>query len=128
MSTAISHDIQVTVRARFDAAHSDPRAGRFVFGYRVTLVNTGRGTVQLLRRQWTITDSLASEREVEGPGVVGQTPVLLPGGSFTYSSACDLRSGLGRMEGSYLMRRMDDGSMFRVRIPPFLLCWPALEN
>lgn len=128
MSTAISHDIQVTVRARFDAAHSDPRGGRFVFGYRVTLVNTGRGTVQLLRRQWTITDSLASEREVEGPGVVGQTPVLVPGGSFTYSSACDLRSGLGRMEGSYLMRRVDDGSMFRVRIPPFSLCWPALEN
>ena len=32
-------------------------------------------------------------REVEGPGVVGETPVLQPGEEFSYSSACDLRSG-----------------------------------
>ncbi|MFZ1691843.1 MAG: ApaG domain, partial [Flavobacteriales bacterium] len=56
-------------------------------------------------------------REVEGPGVVGETPVLAPGEEFTYSSACDLRGAFGRMQGTYLMRRAADGSEFRVDIP-----------
>ncbi len=116
------------MKARFEAAHSDTRAGRYLFGYRITIMNQGRETVQLMRRHWIITDSLAGEREVEGPGVVGETPVLAPGASFTYSSACDLRSGLGRMEGIYLMRRVRDGHLFRVTIPGFALQWPVLAN
>lgn len=128
MSTTVTHDIRVTVRSRFEVVHSDPKAGRFLFSYRITITNSGRDTVQLQRRHWIIRDSLAELREVEGPGVVGETPVLRPGEEFTYSSACDLRSGFGRMDGTYRMQRISDGEEFEVTIPELQLCYPYAAN
>ena len=75
-----------------------------------------------------IRDSLAGPREVEGPGVVGETPVLAPGEEFTYSSACDLRGAFGRMDGTYLMRRTADSSEFRVEIPAIQLSSALATN
>ncbi len=128
MGTAVTHGILVSVKATFVPAHSDPRASHFLFSYQVVIENTGRDTVKLLRRQWTISDSLAPQREVEGPGVVGETPVLGPGERFSYSSACDLRSGIGRMHGTYLMERLVDGQRFRISIPAFMLLYPYASN
>ena len=121
MSTAVSHDIRISVRAHFEPAQSDPMEGRFIFSYRVTIANRGNRAVQLMERMWLISDSLAPRRRVAGPGVVGATPELQPGEQFTYSSFCDLRSAWGRMEGNYLMRHLDDGSLFEASIPPFEL-------
>lgn len=128
MATAVTHDIRVSVRAYFEATQSDPKVGRFLFAYRITIANKGQRAVQLLRRHWHITDSLAPGREVEGPGVVGETPELGPGDTFTYTSFCDLRSGFGRMHGTYLMRHLDDDSTFEVRIPAFELQYPVAAN
>lgn len=128
MSTTISHGIRVTAKSRYEAAHSDPKAGRYLFSYTITITNEGDDTVQLLRRHWTIRDSLGPVREVEGSGVVGETPVLAPGAAFTYNSACDLRSGLGRMDGAYLMETRPEGRTLRISIPPILLRYPYLAN
>jgi ApaG protein len=128
MVTAVTNGIQVSVRCRFEAVHSDVRAGNYVYSYRVTIENGGAVAVRLQRRHWHINDSLAPPQEVEGPGVVGETPVIAPGESYTYSSACNLRSSLGRMEGSYLMERIGDGSFFRVAIPLFLMQHPPTLN
>jgi ApaG protein len=35
--------------------------------------------------------------------VVGEQPVLKPGSSFQYESACPLRTPTGKMEGAYQM-------------------------
>jgi len=128
MATAVTHGISVTVQSRYEPAHSHPGEGRFLFSYRITIANRGHDTVRLLRRRWSIIDSLAPPREVEGPGVVGETPVLAPGETHTYTSACDLRSGIGRMEGSYLMERLEDGHLFRAKIPAFVLQHPPMGN
>ncbi len=128
MSTTVTQDIRVTVRSRFEAVHSDPKVGRFLFSYRITIANTGKDTVQLRSRHWYIRDSLAKAREVEGPGVVGETPTLRPGEEFTYSSACDLRSGFGAMQGTYRMHRISDGSEFDVVIPELQLRYPYASN
>ena len=128
MSTTVTHDIRVTVRSRFEPVHSDPKVGRYLFSYRITIANSGRETVQLKRRHWIIRDSLAPTREVEGPGVVGETPVLRPGEEFTYSSACDLSSGFGRMDGTYQMVKTSNGEAFDVVIPEFQLRYPYAAN
>jgi ApaG protein len=128
VSTAVTHDILITAEPTFEEAHSDARVGRFLFSYRITIANQGRDSVRLLRRHWIITDSLHLQSEVEGPGVVGATPVLASGASFTYTSACDLRSSLGRMRGTYLMERIRDGHRFRVTIPEMVLCFPYQLN
>ena len=128
MGTADTQGIRISARARYEPTHSDPAAARFIFSYRITITNRSETTVQLLRRHWVVRDSLAAVREVEGAGVVGETPVLEPGQEFSYSSACDLRSGFGRMEGTYLMRRMQDGVEFRVTIPEMQLVFPGAAN
>lgn len=128
MGTAISNSIQVTAACRYEEAHSDPMAGRFLFSYSITITNHGATTVQLLRRHWTIHDSLAAMREVEGHGVVGDTPVLAPGQSYSYTSACDLRSGMGRMEGTYLMVTRPGGTPFSVTVPTMHLRFPFSAN
>ena len=64
--------------------------------------------------------------DVEGPGVVGQTPRLEPGQAFKYQSFCPLRTEWGTMEGSYRFRR-DDGTEFDVEIGRFYLRLPDSE-
>jgi ApaG protein len=128
MATQVTHDIRITVRAEFVVDQSDPKLGRYLYSYRIRIENRSARTVQLTRRSWHIIDSLGDQRHVEGPGVVGETPVLAPGESFSYNSFCDLRSGFGHMEGSYLMRHIDDDSTFEVAIPGFDLLYPWSAN
>ena len=128
MPASITQHIHVQVRAEFVAPQSDPRAARFIFAYRISITNAGQRGVQLLRRHWHIVDSLGPSREVEGEGVVGETPELAPGETYTYGNFCELRSGFGRMHGTYLMRHVDDDSLFKVRIPRFDLLYPYNAN
>ena len=65
----------------------------------------------------------ARVEEVEGPGVIGQQPVIDPGETFEYSSRCPLATDSGFMAGSYSMER-PDGSVFDVEIPAFSLDLP----
>ncbi len=128
MGTATTNGILISAESRFEGAHSDPKLNRFLFSYRIRIVNHSSETVQLLRRHWIIKDSMAPVREVEGPGVVGESPILAPGEEFTYSSACDLRSGFGRMDGTYLMQRANSKQQFRVTIPTIQLAFPLAAN
>lgn len=128
MATQVTHDIRISVKANYSDEQSDPKVGRFLFSYRIRIENRSARTVQLLRRHWRIVDSLFEPREVKGPGVVGETPVLAPGEHFTYTSFCDLRSGFGRMQGSYRMRNTHDDSTFDVAIPEFDLIYPIAGN
>ncbi len=128
MPASVSHNIRVSVLARYEPAQSAPGEARFIFSYRITIANYGPHTVQLLARHWVITDSLAPRTEVEGPGVVGVQPVLAPGEQYTYTSFCPLRSGMGRMEGTYRMRDLETGGEFLAEIPPFGLHLPHAAN
>lgn len=128
MATQVTHDIRISVRSVYEPEQSDPKQGRYIFSYRIRIENRGARTVQLMRRHWIITDSMAEPREVRGPGVVGATPVLAAGEHFTYTSYCDLRSAFGRMQGAYNMRHTDDGSGFDVTIPAFELHYPFAAN
>jgi ApaG protein len=116
----ITDGIRITVQPRFAAAHSDAAAGRFVFVYRIRIENVGTVPARLRWRHWRIHDDAAGESEVEGEGVVGETPRLEPGGVHQYESYCVLAGPRGHMEGYYEFER-DDGARFRAEIPRFLL-------
>ena len=91
-------------------------------------VHRGEHTVQLLRRHWHICDADGTLREVEGEGVVGQQPVLEPGEAHEYVSGCNLRTGIGKMYGTYQMARVLDGKQFDVRVPEFTMVVPFRLN
>ncbi len=120
MSDAITHSIRVEVISRYSSENSKPSLGEWIFEYTVRITNQGHDTVQLLSRHWIIKDSLDRSQEVKGPGVVGEQPVLAPGESYKYSSWCPLPTPMGRMHGTYQMRRTD-GTVFDIEIAPFAL-------
>jgi len=124
MSTAVTEGILVEVASAYVAERSSPEDGEFFFSYTVRIANSGPGTVQLLSRHWVITDARGKVEEVRGPGVVGRQPILRPGESFQYTSACPLPTPWGTMEGTYEMLR-DDGTRFDARIAPFELAVPS---
>lgn len=128
MVTEITQGIKVTVETEYQPAYSSPSQNHHVFTYRVTIENQGEFTIQLMRRHWHISDAGYPEREVEGDGVVGQQPVLEPGQQHQYVSGCNLKSGMGKMTGSYQMTRIVDGATVSVRIPEFLLIAPHRLN
>ena len=64
---------------------------------------------------------------VKGPGVVGEQPVLAPGGSFEYRSYCPLKTNVGSMHGSYQMITAG-GEHFDAIIAPFTLAVPNALN
>lgn len=120
MSVAITQGIRVAVRPFYLAEESDPQNDRYVFAYEITISNEGEAPAQLLDRHWVIKDAFQRVEEVQGPGVVGQTPYLAPGESFTYQSYCPLRTVYGFMRGEYGMIR-PDGTRFEATIAPFVL-------
>lgn len=128
MEVADTQGITVAVVVRYLPERSNPREKVYLFGYRILIENGSPHPVQLLRRHWFITDAIAQVREVEGEGVVGQQPILLPGESFQYDSFCDLRTEIGKMSGTYLMSRLDEDIYFYVTIPEFKMAADCILN
>ena len=120
VSEAVTHDIRVEVLSHYSSENSRPLHGEWVFEYTVRITNLAAETVQLLDRHWIITDGSGEIREVKGPGVVGEQPVLAPGQSFKYSSWCPLSTPVGVMRGTYRMARAN-GDQFDIEIAPFSL-------
>jgi ApaG protein len=118
-----TRSISITVKPTFLEDQSSPNENHFVWAYHVRIENGGDQTVQLLNRYWNITDALGRVQEVRGPGVVGEKPVLEPGGSFEYTSGTPLATPSGIMVGTYEMAT-PDGEQFDVAIPRFSLDSP----
>lgn len=128
MVTEITQGIKVSVETEYQPSYSSPSQYHYVFTYRITIENQSEFTIQLLRRHWNIFDAGFSPREVDGEGVVGQQPVLEPNQTHQYVSGCNLKSGIGKMVGSYLMERIVDGTRFEVTVPEFTMITPLRLN
>jgi len=120
--------IRVSVRSFYLADQSEPDEGKFVWAYRIRIENTGRETVQLLRRTWLITDARGRTQRVQGAGVVGEQPVIEPGEAFEYTSGTPLDTPTGFMAGTYHMIETGGGEGFDVTIPAFSLDSPHQEG
>jgi len=120
-----TRDVTVRVSVSFLPEQSEPGKGRWFWAYHVRIENGGDMAVQLVSREWVISDGRGTTSEVRGEGVVGEQPVLEPGGSFDYVSGCPLGTPTGVMEGRYFMIAAD-GASFPVDIPRFPLIAPAV--
>jgi ApaG protein len=123
----MTEGIRVTATPSYRVAESDPAGGRYVFAYRIRIENVGNASARLRWRHWFIDDPVAGPGEVQGEGVVGEQPLLEPGGVHEYGSFCVLRAPAGSMEGYYRMER-PDGSTFDAAIPRFTLSAPGVDE
>ncbi len=126
-STAITRGIRVEVSPEFLGQCLKTGRMVWVYAYHVTITNEGSEVVQLLTRHWIITNGNGEVKEVQGPGVVGEQPILAPGQTYRYSSGCPMDTILGTMHGSYQVIT-DDGLEFDVEIAPFTLADPLSLN
>ena len=120
LSDTITNGIRVGATAYYLPEESSPEEHRFLFGYRIVIVNEGQTTATLRSRHWMIIDADGTVEEVKGEGVVGQQPRLAPGEGFKYTSYCPLATEWGTMEGAYDFEA-DTGEHFEVKIGRFYL-------
>ncbi len=118
--------VTVRVAPRFLDEQSDPAAGAWAWSYHVRIENGTTVDVQLLDRHWIITDGRGRVEHVHGPGVVGDQPVIAPGGSYDYVSGCPLPTSSGTMTGTYTMAARE--TLFEVAIPLFSLDNPDAQR
>ncbi len=128
MVTQVTSGVKVSVEVFYRPDQSNPLYNQHVFAYRITIVNNSDYSIQLKRRHWFIVDSSSTNREVEGEGVIGETPIIGVGESYQYVSGCNLDSEMGKMHGTYLMERLIDKKQFYVRIPEFMMVVPYKMN
>jgi ApaG protein len=127
MSDATTRGIRVQVRSFYDEERSSPEENYYFFSYQVRISNVGHETAQLVSREWLITDGNGDTQRVQGPGVVGEQPVLAPGEFFEYTSFCPLPTAVGAMHGTYRMV-LENGESFEAEIAPFSLAVPHAVN
>lgn len=122
-NAATTDGVTVRVSVSYLPEQSEPERGRWFWAYHIRLENEGTETVQLLTRHWVITDGRGARHSVEGEGVVGEQPVIEPGGSYAYASGCPLGTDSGSMVGAYYMTDAE-GRSFEAEIPAFSLDTP----
>lgn len=128
MVSEITKGVKVSVVTEYQPEYSSPSQHHYVFTYKIEIENQSEYTIQLLRRKWFVFDSNGFIKEVEGEGVVGQQPVLEPDQTHEYISGCNLKTGIGKMKGTYVFERLVDGKLFEVAIPEFVMTVPFKLN
>ena len=116
----VSGDMVVRAAVSYLPEQSDPAGERWFWSYHIRIENKSDAPVQLLARRWDITDARGGLNIVEGDGVIGQQPVIEPGGVYDYVSGCPLSTAYGQMVGRYIMRDAD-GAHFTIAVPVLLL-------
>jgi len=128
MVQQITSGIRISVDTTFEGTFYKNYKVHFAFGYRITIENQSKHSVQLTSRFWEIKDALNNTETVEGEGVIGKKPVLKPGESHVYNSGCLLSSPFGAMKGHYNMVNFTSTKKFKVTIPDFKLSAPFALN
>ena len=118
----MTNKIEVRVKTTYIAEQTLPLQ-RYVYAYTITIANQGDEPAQLISRHWLIRDANDNLQEVQGIGVVGEQPRIVPGDSYTYTSGVVLETETGIMEGTYQMRA-ENGIAFNADIPAFALVPP----
>jgi ApaG protein len=122
-----TRSVIVRVSVNYMQEQSQPQGERWFWAYHIRIENHGDMAVQLLTRRWEIRDARNTMHLVEGESVVGEQPVVKPGGSYDYVSGCPLNTSSGSMVGSYQMID-EDGAYFDIAIPRFELRAPVVSG
>jgi ApaG protein len=121
MRKLVTKGVSVSVQSSFRGTSGKKQQFKYIFDYKITIQNLNAYDVQIMNRYWFIFGSNLKISEINGEGVVGQTPKLEQNEQFTYSSCSFLTSEMGYMEGYYGVLNLEDNGVFEVDIPRFEL-------
>ena len=134
-SSTTTNNINITVKSMYRGS-TEPKTmyerKKYVWHYDVIINNLSGKNIQVKSRHWQIRDrhnNMYVEVGPRAPGLVGETPVIYPGGQFKYASQSVLETKVGSMEGSFeilVLNLNSDGKLsannrFDAMIKPFKL-------
>lgn len=121
----ITDDIRVAVIPQVIEQESDPQRSVFAFAYTVNIDNLSSDVVQLLARHWIVMSGGVQMADIQGPGVIGEQPILKPGESYQYTSMVEIEDPVGQMFGAYIFQDQEE-EVFEVVIPRFDLVYASM--
>ena len=121
MVQQITRGIKISVITEYKGNFVKGSNIQYAFSYSIQIENQSKDIVQLISRFWNIKDSLNSPIIVQGEGVIGEKPILMPGEKHAYTSGCLLNSPIGAMDGYYNLLSFNSEKEFKVPIPLFKL-------
>ena len=92
------------------------------FVYFISIHNDSPLPVTIRGRKWVVKEDAGEITVVEGDGVVGQTPVIEPGGHFSYNSYHVIARGA--LAPGAFFGETEEGEWIFARIPEFRLDVP----
>jgi ApaG protein len=122
----ITFGIRVNVKTFYLPHASSPLKKHYTFAYQVEIINESEEAVQLLSREWTITDSWGNVQRVKGDGVVGLQPIIKSKEKYTYMSGTHFNTPIGKMCGFYYVRNLQTQEMLKITIPAFVMELPYI--
>ncbi|OQD43932.1 Co2+/Mg2+ efflux protein ApaG [Croceivirga radicis] len=128
MITQVTNGIKISVETSFEGTFFKNYKMHYAFGYTISIENQTNASVQLITRHWDIFDALKDIETVDGEGVIGKKPVILPGKTHSYSSGCLLASPIGAMKGFYTLIELVSGETFEAEVPTFKFAAPFAMN
>jgi ApaG protein len=124
MRNKIITTVDISVKTWFREDLSNPDSSQYFYNYRIFIENKGSNSIQLLHRHWMVEHLIYGIQHVDGPGVIGEQPIIAVGNQFEYVSGCEFWMPIGRMSGFYTFQNMDTEQLFSVPIPLFTLEFP----
>lgn len=92
------------------------------FVYFITIENGSDRIVELLGRKWVVEQADGERQVIEGDKIVGETPRLAPGESFSYNSYLVTGTDARVMGGFH--GHDESGRQVHVLLPPFDMVIP----
>ena len=109
------------VYRHLDPEESDGKEHAFV--YFLSIHNDADCAVTIKGRKWVVSHDDGTQLVLEGDGVVGKTPTILPGDKFSYNSWHARPTARGVATGAFIGLDQDGRRVF-VRIPEFKMAAP----
>lgn len=128
METLTTKGVVIEVNSMYRQTYCEGQDCQNIFSYQIHIINKNEFPIQVISRYWRITDSFGYVVEVNGEGIVGEQPIILPNSYYEYTSGCNLNAEMGTMEGKYICQNIINDEFFEVAIPKFLLCMPVKLN
>ena len=99
----------------------DESANRSVWGYYLCIENNSAHKIQIVGKNWNITDDKGHFYCDHSAGFKGEIPVLEPGECFEFTSTAPLESKQAVFYGSCQVRQEGESQVREIKVPTFCL-------
>ena len=122
----ISQTDGITVSAHSVLVDNNINSSNFMWGYYLCIENNSSHKIQLLGKNWNITDENGNSYNDSSTGFKGELPELEPGEYFEFTSEAPLRFPNAVFYGS--CKIVANGQTKEIRIPTFSLSVPESKK